>query len=277
MHARLTHLALVAIAISVGSTAIAQEEPGGDERSLPQLMEEREAILGKLVDIARTRYRQGEATLDLVIDAEQNLLAARFDAATTARQRIEIRESQLELATQRENEVAKLVDTGNVGPVDLLQAKAYRLTAAIALERERQRQVSTSDNDRPPTLDERIEIAEQRLAIRRQEVAVAKAERQRLAGDTGQERILVAKEKVDAARRQFTRAEELHREGLTHQVKVQQAENELRTAEAELTAHEAYHVARTHGHSVADTRIELLELRAKLAETRLEHLRKRAR
>lgn len=134
---------LVAVALIATSFSFAQQQrksDGVDGRSLSALIEEREQTLQKLVEITRVRYERGNASLDSLVAAERLLLDARLDSATTVRERIAIMESQLQLATHRENMVAKRVENAELSPSDLMTAKASRLTAQIALLRERQGQ-----------------------------------------------------------------------------------------------------------------------------------------
>lgn len=127
-------LSLILVGASFGG---AQPEADKPEDAIRDLMNEREQVLQKLVDVAKAQYEQGNASLDSVISAERELLDAKLDSATTRGERIAIRESQLKLAQLRERKVAKLVEFADGSPRDLMTAKANRLTAQIQLLREK--------------------------------------------------------------------------------------------------------------------------------------------
>ena len=124
--------------VLVGATLVtAQQNTESDPQSVRDLMEEREAVLQRLVEFTKAAYSTGSGTLESAIAAQSELLAAQLEAATTPRERIGIRESQLEHAKWHEKVAANQVAVGNGSSLDLLKAKANRLTAQIHLQRER--------------------------------------------------------------------------------------------------------------------------------------------
>lgn len=127
------------VALVAASFAVAQPETEGRADSLVQLFKEREDTLKKLVDFARIKYDQGVGSLQSLNAAEKQLLDARLESATNPRERIEILESQLRLAINREEVIAKKVKVAAAAPTDLMEAKVDRLNAQIALQRERQK------------------------------------------------------------------------------------------------------------------------------------------
>lgn len=127
-------LSLVLVAVSVGAV---QNAPEKNDPGIRDLMMQREQILQKLVEMAKSQYEQGIMSFDDVIAAERELLDAQLDAAATPAERIAIRESQLKLAERQEKMVARLVSQAAESPKDLMTAKANRLTAHIELLREK--------------------------------------------------------------------------------------------------------------------------------------------
>jgi len=130
-------LALLAIVV-IGSFAFAQHQRKPESDSIATLMKEREQTLLQLVEIAKQSFEQGDGSIDSVIEAERDLLDARLESATTRQERIEIREAQLDLATQQEAKINKLTALGVVSPKDSKTAKVNRLNAEIELLREKQ-------------------------------------------------------------------------------------------------------------------------------------------
>lgn len=131
--------AVVVVALVVASFALAQQETEGRADPLVQLFKEREDTLQKLVDIAKAQYDQGSCSLQSLNAAERKLLDARLESATNPRERIEILESQLRLATNREEAIAIRVKVADAAPNELMEAKVERLNVQIALQRERQK------------------------------------------------------------------------------------------------------------------------------------------
>ncbi len=140
------------------------------------------------------------------------------------------------------------------------------------------------------TLEEKIELAEIRLAIRLQKVEVAKAERRLLVRPTRsatEDQLAASKAKLVSAESNLKRLKTLHQEAIIGEQQVQRAEAVRRAAEAEYAAREAEaeYAAREAGletdvsgqRAVQDERIKLLELRAKMAEARLNQLKSRLR
>ena len=119
---------LLGVALIATSFSFAQQQSQGDDdgTSLPALMEQREKTLQILVDLARSSFEEGNTSLESLAAAEKVLLDARLDAARTIRERIEIRESQLSIAKQREDFVAKLAENAMASREELILATAER-------------------------------------------------------------------------------------------------------------------------------------------------------
>ena len=129
------------------------------------------------------------------------------------------------------------------------------------------------------SLDERLEIASVRLAIRSQAVVVAKTERKLLGPNAGTsfKEVMDLEAKADAAEEQFTVAEKLRSEKLISDEEFFAKKQNLRSVRAKLDAFKTNLGSSGLQLAVKDEEIKLLELRVVLAETRLKQLRRRLR
>jgi len=127
-------------------------------------------------------------------------------------------------------------------------------------------------------IHDKIELQEIRLAIRLQEVAVAKAERHLLAPTSARaaETREAAEQQLAAMDDELSRLKKLHKEKLVSDLKVEAAMQKRRSAEAKLAEYQSEVAARNGKLKLHDERIELLELRAKLCEARLNQLRRKS-
>ena len=143
-------------------------------------------------------------------------------------------------------------------------------------------QEPASDASGTPTfsLQDKIELARIRLAIRLQEVQVAKAERPLLDpnADVANETLKAKEQELLAVETQLLRLKDLQKEGVVALEKVQEAEiRRLATAaqvEAYRSSSAAYSAAYAHKIAVHDEKLKLLELRAQLAKTRFDQLKR---
>lgn len=165
-----------------------------------------------------------------------------------------------------------------IGLLAIIGAMAVPHACTIADEPKSQ---PATDKIPGATLEEKIELAEIRLAIRLQKVEVAKAERRLLVRPTRsatEDQLAASKAKLVSAESNLKRLKTLHQEAIIGKQQVQRAEAERRAAEAEYAAREAGLETDVSGQrAVQDERIKLLELRAKMAEARLNQLKSRLR
>lgn len=117
---------------------------GTDPTDVHQLLNQRVKVLQQLADLTRRAFEVGEASFDAVIEADDHVLEAQLDSATTNRQRVALYEERLELAHRREDQISRRVGQGTLGLVAKLQAESDRLKIAITLQRLRD-----SANDMP--------------------------------------------------------------------------------------------------------------------------------
>jgi outer membrane protein TolC len=124
----------------VVATSIAVAQQGRSETPVAKLIEERNQLLRKRVELVKAQYETGVASLEAVILAERELLQAQLDLATTAKERVAIRETQLKIAKEHEKRAEALFASGLRPESELITARIDRLTAQINLIREREMQ-----------------------------------------------------------------------------------------------------------------------------------------
>lgn len=129
------------------------------------------------------------------------------------------------------------------------------------------------------SIEDKVELAEIHVAIRLQEVEVAKAERRLLVrGAEGASEMLKAKEQeLIVAETQYSRLKEFHAQGNAALERLQDAEVKRLTAAAEVATCRSNIAAHDGTISVHDEKIKLLELRARLAQTKLDQLKRQLR
>jgi hypothetical protein len=140
---RLSGIALVLLCTTVGGIwyGFAFEPRAGAEQpkesKVKALLKERLAILRELAANTTKGYKQGSVSMKEVHEANETVLQAELELAETREERIPILEKFVAEAKNHEEHVAPAAKQGQ--PVPLLEAKAHRLKAEIALERERQK------------------------------------------------------------------------------------------------------------------------------------------
>ena len=136
--------------------------------------------------------------------------------------------------------------------------------------------VSDATGATTASIQDKIELAQIRLAIRLQEVQVAKAERRLLgAGAEGAVKTLKSKEQELLAReKDLLHLKDLQEKGLVALEKVQQAEQQYLAAAALVTTYRSSGDSYADKLAVHDEKIKLLELRAELARARLNQLKR---
>jgi hypothetical protein len=129
----------------------------------------------------------------------------------------------------------------------------------------------------PETLREKWEIAKLRVEIRTQEWAIAKIEAE--SEDASQralgQRILSASQKHNALQAERVQINKLVEKELAPEARVKSSDLKLQAAQAEIEAFEAEHRLRAINKRRKDAQVKLLELRVRMAQTRLGHLDRR--
>jgi len=133
-----------------------------------------------------------------------------------------------------------------------------------------------ANKTRQRATQEKIELAEIRLAIRLQEVEVAKAERRMVAKvASSAAEMMDVEQKFAATTDELMRLTKLKEEGLVSEAQVRAAEAKRHAAESQVAVRRAEITANDDKISVYDEKIKVLELRSELAKTRLSQLKRR--
>ena len=141
---RLPGIALVLLCTTAGGIwyGFATEPRAGAEQpkesKVKALLKERLAVLRELAAIAAKGQQQRVVAFKEVHEANEAVFQVELELAESGEQRIAILEKFVAEAKLHEKHVAPAADQGQSAL--LLEAKAHRLKAEIALERERQKQ-----------------------------------------------------------------------------------------------------------------------------------------
>ncbi len=92
--------------------------------------------LRQLVDSVTALHKLGDATLDNVLHAQNELLNAELEIVTTDAERTQIREEQVKNFREIENAMKRRHEVAQVTIREVLTARAARLEAEIKLLRE---------------------------------------------------------------------------------------------------------------------------------------------
>ncbi len=130
-------LSVLAVLAVAGSYAIGQQNVAQSHASVEMLLKERESVLEEILSSVKAQQEQGNAEREDVRAAEQELLNARLEGTMSASERIRIRERQLKIALERETELQGGATAGIVTPIQRKAAKVKRISAEIALSREK--------------------------------------------------------------------------------------------------------------------------------------------
>lgn len=130
-------IAIFALSMSPPQTNGTEEskpEPG--EKSVAELQQQRLAVLQELVNVAFTAYRTGEADIAQGMQAQQQLLNAKLELAEDRESRLKILSESVELAAEWQKVAEARYRAAESSQADVLQCRARRLEAEIALVRE---------------------------------------------------------------------------------------------------------------------------------------------
>lgn len=127
-----------------------------------------------------------------------------------------------------------------------------------------------------PSIHDKIEVAQIRLAIRLQEVQIAKAERRLLVpGADGAAEVIKAKEQeLLVAEKELSQLKGLQEQGLVTMARIQEAEAKRLATVAQIAGYRSNSAAWADKIAVHDEKTKLLELRADLAKARLDQLKR---
>lgn len=107
------------------------------ESNVNKLLQERLAVLKEFAALTRKAHESGYVPVTSVHDANEAVFRAELDLAETVESRIAILEKLLAEAKLHEEHVSLMSKAGSGQAFMVLRAKAHRLDAEIALEREK--------------------------------------------------------------------------------------------------------------------------------------------
>ncbi len=133
---------IVVLTLVIPSTGA---EPQGkvkddDAAQLKALQEERVEVLTQLVKYTTAQYHTGAVTIDAVISAQNELVAAKLDSTDETDKRIALLTQQLEMVTQLLRITESRHEAGRITITDVYRAKSLLLDVKIKLARERSKQ-----------------------------------------------------------------------------------------------------------------------------------------
>jgi len=130
-------VAMTTCVVLFGQPAVSQTGPNGTlPEKLTNLLIERRDALRQIADWVESRHRNGNETLENLMQARNELLEAELEVAKTRTERIRIREEQVSNVRLLEDRLSHLRENGEISAAEVLVAKAARLKAEIELLRE---------------------------------------------------------------------------------------------------------------------------------------------
>ena len=138
---RRLHILVAASVIAVG--LLAWPVAGGETKKTNQtqevedLLQKRQAVLQKLVEIVREEYHIGRTGFESVVRVTEQLTETELELAKESKTRIAVLERQLESMRTLSSLVDAKFRTGHVTQADVLAAQATLLAYRIKLAREK--------------------------------------------------------------------------------------------------------------------------------------------
>lgn len=124
---------------AIGLFALSVEAGEAPDAKLKALLKERLTTLRDVEAHLERAYRDGQVPVDLYLHASAATLEAELDLAESKNERLTILEKAVELAKKSEAFAAAANKAGVAPPHELLKAKANRLAAEIAVEKEKRK------------------------------------------------------------------------------------------------------------------------------------------
>ena len=268
----ITALALIAWSGHSGTRTFGQDQ-GKPQGKLKELLKERAATAREAAQEALVRSRDGRFNFDELVASQRLWLEAELDACESAKERIAALEKFLPVAKESEKMATERVKGGIGLRGSALTAKAERLRIEIMLERAKAKPAAQAPQD----LQDELELAKKRAAIKRAAVKVVEAQKARVVANLGIAKADVEKEKADEsfAEAQMKRIEALAKANAVdaalrdeHRAKFESARARRNKAESALKEADSQI-------AIEDARIVQAQLEAEEAELRVKHLNAR--
>ena len=137
----LSVLVLLIFAGTVGKwTAASRVHAAGENDSkLKVLLKEKLAVAQEVVAIATKAHKNGDTSIDAVVEANQVVGKAQLELCDTSAERIAVLERMLAQAKDFEKSVAELVKVAAAPKTTVLKARLNRLDVEVALERAKEK------------------------------------------------------------------------------------------------------------------------------------------
>jgi hypothetical protein len=124
---------------ALGLFALSVEAGEQPDAKLRTLMKERLTTLREVETHLERAYREGQVPVDQFLHASAATLEAELELAESKDDRLSILQKGVELAKKSESFAAAAAKAGVAPPHELLKAKANRLAAEIAVEKEKRK------------------------------------------------------------------------------------------------------------------------------------------
>jgi outer membrane protein TolC len=130
--------AAVALLLGAGRGLNAAE---GEREASPaeKKLQERVEVLEQIVKLEAAAFQAARTTFLSVLTARRELLQAKLELTKDSKRRIELLQTQVELAGQLEESAQRVAGAAELRTVDVLRAKAHRLKAEAELAEEQAR------------------------------------------------------------------------------------------------------------------------------------------
>lgn len=126
--------ALTLTVLSAGLLLAAGNPEVDANQKVRELYKEHITALQQVVDLLNAEYKNERRSYEQVFQGRLLLLNAKLNAAETGQERVKFYESIVELMKEREAFLAKALKLETVDELQVLNAKADRIKAQIALE-----------------------------------------------------------------------------------------------------------------------------------------------
>lgn len=124
---------VAAVSVATALSTLAGNEANPAEARIRELMMQKRDVLQQRIAALEQFYKNGQVTHADVLNAKIELLTAELDLAANKNERLGVLESQLQLFRRLEKVAQAQFLTGEALHTEVLQAKAARIDAEIAL------------------------------------------------------------------------------------------------------------------------------------------------
>jgi hypothetical protein len=127
-------IALTLTLLSAGLLLAADDSQGDARRKIRELHKEYIATLQQAADLLTAEYKNDRRSYEELFQGRLLVLKAKLDAAETGAERVKFREGIVEMMKEKEARLVEALKFEKVDALKVLNAKADRIKAEIALE-----------------------------------------------------------------------------------------------------------------------------------------------